>query len=216
MISNLLKKLKGFGEESMILVGSTQAKCKAVGPDEMVNNLQEKIKQVYFPLENMASSFVGWFGEVVLPGLRNGSMMGNLQEKLKGTGEKGMIMMNSTLAKLKAMGADEMMNNLQEKLKQQFLLLKKFGLFLQGWLEEVFPPEHWLRVNAPFLVTAGLVLLVLYAYFSRSGGGTKPSNSKTMKAPGRNSRIFRAPFEDNPKGYFRDLHASKRKNTRRD
>lgn len=141
------------------------------------------------------------------------SMISNLLEKLKGFEEESMIMVNSTLAKLKAMGADEMMNNLQVKLKQLFLLSEKFGLVLLGRLEEVFPPQHWLRVNAPFLVAAGLV--VLFVYF-RGGGGTKPSNWKMMKAPGRDSRIRRDAFQDNPKGYFLDLRASKRKNTSRD
>lgn len=31
------------------------------------------------------------------------------------------------------------------------------------------------------------------------------SNRKTMKAPGRNARIFRDVFENNPAAYFRDL-----------
>ncbi|CAI0463222.1 unnamed protein product [Linum tenue] len=31
------------------------------------------------------------------------------------------------------------------------------------------------------------------------------SSGKTMKAPGRDSRMFRANFEKNPSGYFRDL-----------
>lgn len=203
-MGNLLEKLKGFGEESMVLMNSTQAELKAGGADEMVNNLQEKLKPLFLQLESMASFSVGWLGEVVLPGLRNGSMIGYLQQKLKWIGEESMIMMNRALAKLKAMGADEMMSNLQEKLKRLLLLLENFGLFLLGWLEEVFPPEHWLRVNAPLLIT-GLAVLVLVLCLIRC---TKPS--KTMKAPGRNYRIPRAPFEANPKGYFRDLRAKKR------
>mgnify|MGYP004717005891 CR=1 FL=1 len=95
-------------------------------------------------------------------GLRTDIMIGNLQEKMKGIGEGSAIMMNSTQAKLKAVGADEMMNNLVEKLKQLFMMLENFSLFLVGRLDDAFPPEtrkerlqYWLRVGAPFVV-AGL------------------------------------------------------------
>lgn len=135
---------------------------------------------------------------------------------MKGIGEGSTIMMNSTQAKLKAVGADEMMNNLVEKLKQLFLMLENFGLFLVGRVDEVSPPEtrkerlqHWLRVGAPFVV-AGLVILVLYWCFNRCIRcccGVKAV--KMMKAPGANFRIPRHVFEASPKGYFRALHAGK-------
>ena len=34
---------------------------------------------------------------------------------------------------------------------------------------------------------------------------SRSSEGKTMKAPGRDSRIFRSDFERNPRGYFRNL-----------
>ena len=34
----------------------------------------------------------------------------------------------------------------------------------------------------------------------------RSSGGKTMKAPGRDYRIFRSDFEADPAGYFRDLH----------
>ena len=49
------------------------------------------------------------------------------------------------------------------------------------------------------VLLAGLAIAVL------SGSGSK-SKRKTMKAPGRSTRIFRDDFEGDPASYFRDLH----------
>ncbi|KAG2706911.1 hypothetical protein I3760_05G123900 [Carya illinoinensis] len=52
------------------------------------------------------------------------------------------------------------------------------------------------------MVAAGLIFCGLTALLSGSG---TTSNRKTMKAPGRDARIFRDVFENNPAAYFRDL-----------
>ncbi|KAL3501530.1 hypothetical protein ACH5RR_035979 [Cinchona calisaya] len=146
------------------------------------------------------------------------TMISNLQEKLKGiVGENMIIMMNSTHAKLKEiLGADEIMKYLQVKLKELRLMVESSGYFSMGWLDKVFPPETrnqyiippWLlHGKAPYVVSVLAGLLLLWYCCSSTKGG------KTMKAPGRkNVRMRRTEFEDNPKGYFRDLHGSKRKN----
>ncbi|KAB2053172.1 hypothetical protein ERO13_A12G159750v2 [Gossypium hirsutum] len=48
-------------------------------------------------------------------------------------------------------------------------------------------------------IAAGLLALGGMGLFSSS------SNKKTMKAPGRNYRIFRDDFERDPSSYFRNL-----------
>ncbi|OAY50137.1 hypothetical protein MANES_05G111400v8 [Manihot esculenta] len=59
------------------------------------------------------------------------------------------------------------------------------------------------------LETIGAVAVVVVAcsvvaLFS-SLRGSNTDERKTMKAPGRNYRIFRDDFEDDPAGYFRSL-----------
>ncbi|KAL3501532.1 hypothetical protein ACH5RR_035981 [Cinchona calisaya] len=151
-------------------------------------------------------------------GSRTETMISNLQEKLKGiVGENMIIMMNSTHAKLKEiLGADEIMTNLQVKLKELRLMVENSGYFSMGWLDKVFPPETrkqhiippWLlHGKAPYVVSVLAGLLLFWYCCSSTKGG------KTMKAPGReNVRLRRTEFEANPKGYFRALHGSKRKN----
>ncbi|CAN1127500.1 hypothetical protein LINPERPRIM_LOCUS29666 [Linum perenne] len=41
---------------------------------------------------------------------------------------------------------------------------------------------------------------------SSSGGAGKSLGSGTMKAPGADHQILRSDFENNPAGYFQDLH----------
>ncbi|OMO93528.1 hypothetical protein CCACVL1_06444 [Corchorus capsularis] len=53
-------------------------------------------------------------------------------------------------------------------------------------------------------VAAGAVILVCCVAGLLSGSEAS-SSRKTMKAPGRNYRIFRDDFEDDPAGYFRRL-----------
>lgn len=56
------------------------------------------------------------------------------------------------------------------------------------------------------LALAGLAAVVIIAgvaVLASSSGDL--SKMKTMKAPGRNYRIFRDDFEDDPSSYFRDL-----------
>ncbi|GMI99854.1 hypothetical protein HRI_003654700 [Hibiscus trionum] len=55
---------------------------------------------------------------------------------------------------------------------------------------------------AAALVVGGLVALGVSVLASASGAST---SKKTMKAPGRNDRIFRDDFERDPATYFRDL-----------
>ncbi|KAI3442015.1 uncharacterized protein J3R85_001594 [Psidium guajava] len=58
---------------------------------------------------------------------------------------------------------------------------------------------------------AGAAILALGAV-SMMGGSSKPSKGKTMKAPGRvDERIPRAPFEEDPADYFRNLRSDQRK-----
>ncbi|KAL3501529.1 hypothetical protein ACH5RR_035978 [Cinchona calisaya] len=103
-------------------------------------------------------------------------------------------------------GADEMMTNLHEKLKELRLMVENSGYFSMGWLDKVFPPETrqqhfippWLlHDKAPFVVS-GLAGLLLFWYCCSSTKG-----GKTMKAPGRkNVRMRRNDFEANPKDIF--------------
>ncbi|KAJ6761832.1 hypothetical protein OIU74_024484 [Salix koriyanagi] len=61
--------------------------------------------------------------------------------------------------------------------------------------------RQWCERNkVPIIAVVVIVLL-----FRCCGGGNSKSG-KTMKAPGRNSRIRRSHFEANPSAYFRNLH----------
>lgn len=56
-------------------------------------------------------------------------------------------------------------------------------------------------------VIAGLVICAVGAgVASLMGNSSGSSGRKTMKAPGRDTRIFRDEFAKDPAGYFRDLH----------
>ncbi|CAN1137437.1 hypothetical protein LINPERPRIM_LOCUS22867 [Linum perenne] len=53
---------------------------------------------------------------------------------------------------------------------------------------------------------AAAVAYGIASLFSGSSeGDSVGGGGKTMKAPGKDERIFRADFENNPSGYFRDL-----------
>ncbi|KAK3417457.1 hypothetical protein EUGRSUZ_H03398 [Eucalyptus grandis] len=60
---------------------------------------------------------------------------------------------------------------------------------------------------------AGAAILALGAgVVSLMAESSKPAEEeKTMKAPGRDMHILRAPFEEDPKTYFRDLRSDLRK-----
>ncbi|KAJ6696571.1 hypothetical protein OIU85_002967 [Salix viminalis] len=67
--------------------------------------------------------------------------------------------------------------------------------------ETVVSARQWCERNkVPIIAVVVIVLL-----FRCCGGGNSKSG-KTMKAPGRNSRIRRSHFEANPSAYFRNLH----------
>ncbi|CAM8876610.1 unnamed protein product [Rhodiola kirilowii] len=71
--------------------------------------------------------------------------------------------------------------------------------------------QHEDEIELPSLdVVAGIVVIVagigLAACFLGSLFSTGNQSRKTMKAPGRDFRIFRDDFEANPSKYFRDLH----------
>ena len=57
------------------------------------------------------------------------------------------------------------------------------------------------------LAAAGVVVagVVLLASVVGDLASSSEDSRKTMKAPGRNDRIFRDDFEKDPKTYFRDL-----------
>lgn len=139
-------------------------------------------------------------------------MISNLQEKMKRMeGESMMLQMKTTQSNLKEVGADDLIHNLVEKLKEILVMLENSGSSLTAWLDKVFPREtrkerilHWIHVSAPY-VLPGLFLIVLFWLCSRGKG------AKMMKAPGRNFRMPRTVFEADPKGYFRSLHAGKLK-----
>lgn len=98
--------------------------------------------------------------------------------------------------KMKEIGAETILKTLLEKLKQIFF--------------EAFPTEKLdQRINViglPFMIITGLVLFLLC---SCCCGGRKKQPVKMMKAPGRNSRMPRKSFEDNPRNYFQNLHPKK-------
>ncbi|WRX14633.1 hypothetical protein QQP08_007120 [Theobroma cacao] len=60
------------------------------------------------------------------------------------------------------------------------------------------------KTLAAGLAAGGAILVGCLIAGLVSFGGS--SSKKTMKAPGRNHRIFRDDFEGDSKGYFRDLH----------
>ncbi|KAK1306943.1 hypothetical protein QJS10_CPA10g01773 [Acorus calamus] len=61
-----------------------------------------------------------------------------------------------------------------------------------------------LTPNSGIMLGASVVLAVAVGWmFLGKGKGMK---GKTMKAPGRCYRIPRRSFEENPRGYFRNLH----------
>ncbi|CAI9756147.1 unnamed protein product [Fraxinus pennsylvanica] len=115
------------------------------------------------------------------------------------------------------MGVNEVMNFIVGKLKEFLLAMENFGGEVVDWFDKVFPPEtrgdkihHWLHVAIPFLIMA--VALILFIWICRcccrwccSGRGS--GGGKMMKAPGRNFRMQRSVFENDPKGYFWNLRA---------
>ena len=111
------------------------------------------------------------------------------------------------------MGAESVMKFVVEKLKELLVLLENFGGYLVDEVDKVFPPDsrgeklrHWIQVGAPFLIL-GLVLVVFYYCCCGCCRGRR--GVKMMKAPGRDYRMARPPFESNPRGYFRSLRADR-------
>ncbi|WOH07954.1 hypothetical protein DCAR_0727389 [Daucus carota subsp. sativus] len=87
-------------------------------------------------------------------------------------------------------------------------MVKDYETRVIQWVDKVFPPgtradalKHWAQVGAPFLV-AWLVLFLLMFCCKRCGRGR---SERTMKAPGRDYRMPRSEFEENPGSYFRGL-----------
>lgn len=81
--------------------------------------------------------------------------------------------------------------------------------------DEIFPPEtrsetlrQWMRVAVPALVVA-LVLCCCWRCCCRACRRAR-GGRRFMAAPGRGgARMPRGAFENNPRLYFRDLHAGK-------
>ncbi|CAD5318049.1 unnamed protein product [Arabidopsis thaliana] len=59
--------------------------------------------------------------------------------------------------------------------------------------------------TSSYLGTAMAVIGVVGAIAGLFSGMSSGLHKKTMKAPGKDGRIFREVFESNPKGYFRNL-----------
>ncbi|KAI3467213.1 hypothetical protein Pfo_023876, partial [Paulownia fortunei] len=97
----------------------------------------------------------------------------------------------------------------RDKINHWLLALENLGGEALAWFDKIFPPEtrgdkinHWFHVALPYLIAALVLMLV-----GRCCGGRGGGRGKTMKAPGRNIRIPRQTFADDPKGYFRNLRA---------
>lgn len=100
-----------------------------------------------------------------------------------------------------------------EKLHQLLLLLENFWGYVLRKFDQVLPPEtrsetlnHWLSVGLAVAIPLSLLFCCLYCCCRccRSSGG----RVRMMKTPGRNGlRMPRAPFEANPRTYFRGLRA---------
>ncbi|PHU02230.1 hypothetical protein BC332_27481 [Capsicum chinense] len=106
----------------------------------------------------------------------------------------------------------EVMSFLMEKLKEAILMMFNFGGHLMSWFDEVFPPEtrvekikYWFHIALPYLIITVYVSLIENLKFLFQCCWR--SNSKMMKAPGRNIRIPRSGFEKNPRLYFTNLRA---------
>ena len=83
--------------------------------------------------------------------------------------------------------------------------IHKFSDLIMKFLasETVVYVLQWFRKeNVPIIVTVVVVVIALL-FRGRRGGPAK--SGKTMKAPGRNSRIPRSNFEASPSAYFRNL-----------
>ncbi|PIN11050.1 hypothetical protein CDL12_16359 [Handroanthus impetiginosus] len=102
----------------------------------------------------------------------------------------------------------------REKLKEALLAVENGRAKVLAWFDGVFPPEtrgekirHWFHVAQPYLIAA--VVLTLVVYFCRCccGGPRGGRRVKMMKAPGKNHRMPRRDFENNPKGYFQNLRS---------
>ncbi|EFH53151.1 hypothetical protein ARALYDRAFT_904655 [Arabidopsis lyrata subsp. lyrata] len=61
------------------------------------------------------------------------------------------------------------------------------------------------KEGTSFLGTALAVIGVVGAIAGLFSGMGSGPNKKTMKAPGKDGRIFREVFESDPKGYFRNM-----------
>ncbi|ONK60631.1 uncharacterized protein A4U43_C08F20760 [Asparagus officinalis] len=108
----------------------------------------------------------------------------------------------------------EMIENfLWEKNVQHFNILKSRWELLVERISSALPSEtrseivgEWVRVGLTALV---VVLLCVYCCRSKKRGH---GAGKMMKAPGGKGAVMgRDSFEDNPKDYFRNLHAQKKK-----
>ncbi|XAR55945.1 hypothetical protein NMG60_11036198 [Bertholletia excelsa] len=105
--------------------------------------------------------------------------------------------LNTVVHKLGEMDAECVKKYSVEKLKGVPVLVEQF-----------FPADardklcNWAWAVKPWIITAAVFLLI---YRCCCGGGGRGGSGKTMKAPGRNHRMRRADFEENPQAYFRSL-----------
>jgi|UniRef100_A0A2N9EUY8 hypothetical protein len=67
-------------------------------------------------------------------------------------------------------------------------------------------PENKAASVAKVALAVAGAAVAIFSLLSGSGSNT---DNKTMKAPGKNERIRRKDFEDDPKTYFQDLRNKK-------
>ncbi|WRX14634.1 hypothetical protein QQP08_007121 [Theobroma cacao] len=84
----------------------------------------------------------------------------------------------------------------------RLILLQPFEQYCVSVSAATLPTE----MKAADLAVAGVILVCCFICLVIFRGS---SSKKTMKAPGRNNRIYRDDFTRNPKGYFRDLRKRK-------
>ncbi|XAR55946.1 hypothetical protein NMG60_11036199 [Bertholletia excelsa] len=76
--------------------------------------------------------------------------------------------------------------------------------------EQLFPADdreklyNWVCAAKPWIITAVVILLICRCCCC-GGRGRTTRSGKTMKAPGRDYRMLRAEFEENPRAYFRGV-----------
>ncbi|KAL4200876.1 hypothetical protein AMTRI_Chr02g213330 [Amborella trichopoda] len=67
----------------------------------------------------------------------------------------------------------------------------------------------WEQLGVVKIIGLAIVVILMLVVFIKACSYCCKCG-KTMKAPGRNMRIFRSRFEQNPRGYFRQLRSDLR------